>query len=708
MKSSSLFAMAVVAASLGVGALAQQPPSSAPKPGGPRFRTMTSSLSGLLDQALGAPQANRARILRAAPETDGQRIAVQIRVTQDLATVAEDLRSVGFEVRHAIGNSVEGYGTPEVLQRVATLAGVARIDLIRHAESRVVGQGRVAHKADVFHNNGTSGQGVRVGIIDNFRGIRRLQGVEFPAVLAARCYTSVGQYSSDLSVCDAVESDHGTAVAEALFDVAPSATLVVADVISQSDLREAVEWMTSLGVKVINFSAAYTWDGPGDGTSPYTSSSLNSVDLAVSRGAVFVTAAGNEEGATWAGDFRDASGNSWHEFDGTELNGIVAAANDTIKVQLRWSDSWSRASSDLDLFLYDSSGTTVLARSTDPQVGGQGEVPLEFLTFTPTARGTYQVAVKLDSGQRPAWIQLQVFTSQDLARPRSGYSVGNPGEGFNLGMLSVGAADYSTPSTIEGFSSRGPTIDGRQKPDVVGVDRATSASYGFRGFSGTSQASPHVAGFAALMWQWLGINVGYTPEQIASAVINWAETRGGARPSQAWGYGLVSIPPSSTTSGVPFPNRADALEFRNQLEAKYRDGLRRSAIPLYADAEGSVVWTQEYLRYRLNNCDHSGASLRAWAQIRSRGVLSTCGRPVTTSTVAFPPRDQTTAFRSFLEIGYRDVLRRAPSNTHVDMEGDVVWVSEYYRYRLNRCDHQQAVQRVMLQIDGRGVQPTCQ
>jgi hypothetical protein len=38
---------------------------------------------------------------------------------------------------------------------------------------------------------------------------------------------------------------------------------------------------------------------------------------------------------------------------------------------------------------------------------------------------------------------------------------------------------------------------------------------------------------------------------------------------------------------------------------KYRDGLRRSAVQSFVDIEGDIVWTQEYLRYRVNTCLHT-------------------------------------------------------------------------------------------------------
>ena len=105
-------------------------------------------------------------------------------------------------------------------------------------------------------------------------------------------------------------------------------------------------------------------------------------------------------------------------------------------------------------------------------------------------------------------------------------------------MLAVGAASWATPSTIEDFSSRGPTTDGRVKPDVVGADRGNSASYGPSGFFGTSQASPHVAGLVALVLEQFP---SFTPTQVADYLKTNALPRG-AVPNNSWGYGLAQLP----------------------------------------------------------------------------------------------------------------------------------------------------------------------
>jgi hypothetical protein len=161
------------------------------------------------------------------------------------------------------------------------------------------------------------------------------------------------------------------------------------------------------------------------------------------------------------------------------------------------------------------------------------------------------------------------------------------------------------------------------------------------------------------------------------------------------------------TSGanLPFPPRDETLAFRVLLESKYRNDLRRAVGASYADPEGSVVWTQEFLRYRMSECRRDQAIGRVLVQIGGGGVQPVCG--IAAADAAFPPRDETLAFRRVLEDVYRDDLGRLPTPTAVDVEGDVVWIQEYIRYRLSGCSNSQATDRVFRQIDGFGVQPVC-
>lgn len=177
--------------------------------------------------------------------------------------------------------------------------------------------------------------------------------------------------------------------------------------------------------------------------------------------------------------------------------------------------------------------------------------------------------------------------------------------------------------------------------------------------------------------------------------------------------GVMAKPAASVTSlpaegivgsrAVAFPPRNEPLDFRTRLEFKYRDSLQRAPIDSYVDLEGSIVWTQEYLRYRLNGCAHADAVQRVFSQIDGGAIQGGCGA----ETTVFPPRNEPFAFRVQLEAKYRDGLRRPATPTYVDPEGDIVWTQEYLRYRVSGCFHEEALAKVFDQVDGRGVARAC-
>jgi hypothetical protein len=76
--------------------------------------------------------------------------------------------------------------------------------------------------------------------------------------------------------------------------------------------------------------------------------------------------------------------------------------------------------------------------------------------------------------------------------------------------------------------------------------------------------------------------------------------------------------------------------------------------------------------------------------------------------IVFPPRNEPNLFFGDLQALYRDQLHRtqtAPS--YVDPEGENVWLTEYFRFSLNGCTHDQAVQKTLLEISTGGQQATC-
>jgi hypothetical protein len=75
--------------------------------------------------------------------------------------------------------------------------------------------------------------------------------------------------------------------------------------------------------------------------------------------------------------------------------------------------------------------------------------------------------------------------------------------------------------------------------------------------------------------------------------------------------------------------------------------------------------------------------------------------------VGFPSRSDTLDFRQQLETKYATGLGRPASQTYVDMDGEVAWMQEYERYRVNGCDHDTATRNVMAEVDGAAPAPVC-
>jgi hypothetical protein len=94
--------------------------------------------------------------------------------------------------------------------------------------------------------------------------------------------------------------------------------------------------------------------------------------------------------------------------------------------------------------------------------------------------------------------------------------------------------------------------------------------------------------------------------------------------NQITSNGSTLVCANTPVGAIPFPPRNEGLLFMNQLDATYRDSLRRSLGSSVVNNEGAVVWVLEYLRYRLNNCNHGDATSKVLNQIRTGVIAPTC------------------------------------------------------------------------------------
>ncbi|MEL6924709.1 MAG: S8 family serine peptidase, partial [Bacteroidota bacterium] len=110
--------------------------------------------------------------------------------------------------------------------------------------------------------------------------------------------------------------------------------------------------------------------------------------------------------------------------------------------------------------------------------------------------------------------------------------------------LTVGAVDENR--VIANLSSRGPVMDGRLKPEIVGTGMnviSTGRENNYFISGGTSMAAPSVTATLALFYQrYRELNDGQNPEGglVKAIACNTADDLGNAGPDYTYGYGIIN------------------------------------------------------------------------------------------------------------------------------------------------------------------------
>jgi subtilisin family serine protease len=353
--------------------------------------------------------------------------------------------------------------------------------------------------------------------------------------------------------------EHGTACAEVIYDLAPNSQIYLAKVSTELDLAEAVDWLIAQDVDIISTSIGIYNATPGDGTGYLA----DLVAQARAAGILWVTAAGNDRESHWGGVYQDTDDDGFHDFangegvncfsiDGTTCSSLFLG---DVNIFVRWND-WTAVDQDYDVHLvrWDGAEWVTVASSRDVQNHGPGQTPTEWvaagLVFD---LALYGFSIERVRGDRP--VNFEVFTpGLIIFRPLEflhARSIANLAD--SPGAITVAALDVTSLSQ-EFYSSEGPTngpggaeTGGVTKPDIAGFANVSTQSYGPGVFNGTSAATPHVSGAAALV---LSAYPSYSPDQLQSFLEGRAVDMGDTGMDVRFGYGRLHLgnPPRDSSS----------------------------------------------------------------------------------------------------------------------------------------------------------------
>lgn len=526
----------------------------------------------------------------------------------------------------AAGRSVESLRSPLRSGRlpVPQTIGRPRTDAVP-GTGMTVGDEVGFAAADQWHLAGLTGAGAKVGIVDYFDfNYWAFDEVGAPPDSTHQfCKDSV--VGSPFPLCyapDNINSSngdvHGVAVAEIIKDMAPDAELFVASVGTVSDLRAAIDWFVLNGVTVMTRSLGSAYDGPGDGTGALDSV----VDYAVGKGIAWFNSAGNDgygaytkrtvatTDASGYVNFGSFTADTWLRVD-SEPGGCFFIDG------VRWANDWylpAAQRTDYRLEVYQpragfvpggigttknplSSQVVALNLNADFPQGGQGSggnvidasqragaFPLEApdVAICPTN------AANTIDGSAVTYLRVKRNLATAIGSPADTMEVAIAGNAYmeqwvsggsaakpvvdskNPGLVSVGALEsdiaMQADDTTDGlayYSSRGPTTDGRVKPDITMLSGFYSATFALWDmmnsnpfpdpyFHGTSSAAPGVAGVGALL---MGAGLSRPGQPLAAMVRHFSLEKGVTGPDNLYGIGrsfLYDLPtdlPLSSDAG---------------------------------------------------------------------------------------------------------------------------------------------------------------
>ena len=465
--------------------------------------------------------------------------------SHDDASLIDRLKSLGVKIETHQGRRIQVRVNRALLETISKWDGIDYISrAINVTPSEIVSEAVHGIGADILHDKGITGNGVKIGIIDvGFFGYSILLGSELPKRIVKKSFRhDVCGFSSCPSQA------HGTAVAEIIHDIAPDAKLYLVAIETMEEFLDAVEWLEEQDIDIVSCSLSYWFCGPLDGTG-WCSQKTGHLRL---KGILPVFAAGNNARNHWAGLNKDENGDKLVEIDG-DLQAIYFSSytNEEVIVSANW-DDWgndpenAKADQDIDLLVLSpipySVEVETVAISFNTQAGKPGNLPIEYASFDAEPGRDYYVFIVNSNTTRDVKVHVYITSSSDIFPYVEKQSILQPGD--SPLVLTVAASDLS--GHVFDYSGRGPTWNGKMKPDIAGISDLTTSS--ISNFSGTSAAVPTVAGAAALLKE---AYPDWGPDQLQAALELLAKDIYKPGQDNVSGCGLVDISRVATLAKDP-------------------------------------------------------------------------------------------------------------------------------------------------------------